>query len=115
MKIISFFPSGFKGLPHWGYRCFGRVAIPDQKLQFMHRKRRYGSLAICRPPVKAAFGKSFLAQPEPLAIIYEHFDRVGPFIAKHENVTRERIGSQNRSTHLSQTIDPFSKIRGLHC
>ena len=100
-KNFIFSLSGFKGLPHRGYGCFGRVAIPDQKLQLMHRKRCDAIFAICRPPVKAAFGKSFLTQPEPLAIIYEHFDGVGPFIAKHENMTRERIGSQNRSTHLS--------------
>jgi hypothetical protein len=101
MRIILVFSSGLKGLEHRGYRCFGRVAIPDQKLQFMYRKRGYGAFAICRPPVKAAFGKSFLAQPEPLAIIYEHLDGRSPFIAKHENMTRERIGLQNRSTHLS--------------
>ena len=77
----------------------------------MRRKLPCARTVLARPPGKPAFGKPFLAQPEPLAIIYEHFNGVGPFIAKDEHMTRKRIGSQNLSTHLSQTVNAFSEIR----
>lgn len=43
------------------------------------------------PPTEAAFGQTFLAQPESLAVVHQGLDRSPSSIAKHEHGSLERI------------------------
>jgi len=80
----------------------------------MSRQLLQRTFFVLRPPLKPARGQAFLAQPEPLTIIHEHFDGRGPLITKNKNVTGKWIGRQNLAAYLRQAVYAFSKIRWLH-
>src|SRR5262245_7992193 len=79
----------------------------------MRREPLGSRVAGCGPPVKAPFGKSFVTEPEALAIIDKHFDGSGASIAKTKDHTRERVVAECLFTLPDQAVDPVPKICGL--
>ena len=55
-----------------------------------------------------------MAEPKPLAVVYQDFHCRGPPVAEDENPTGKRVLFQRLFAEPGQAVDPLAKIGRLH-
>jgi len=68
-----------------------RITIPEQHLKFMGFQAPAQRGLLFGPPVEPALGKTFLTQPESLAVIAKNFDGRSSPVDKYEQISGKRI------------------------
>ena len=84
-------------------------AIPQQHGQLSGREAHAGRGG-GGPPVEAAPGEAFGAEPESLAVVDQDFQRRAPTVAEDLDRTAERILAQRLATDGGETINAFATL-----
>jgi hypothetical protein len=91
-------------------RCFRiRITGSEQQLRLV-RSQCFRGFVACRPPFKAAFGKTLRGNPEALTVIGEDSDRLAAAAAEDEQAAGKRVGIEFLTAELRQGIDPLSSV-----
>jgi hypothetical protein len=92
---------------------FLRIARCKKHLKFV-RFQTLRSRSVLRPKFELPGRKTFLRQPESLAIIRKTFNRRPPAVSKNKQAAGKRILLQYRFTNPGKPIDPVSEINRFH-
>lgn len=90
------------------------IAVPEQQLQLVDSQIQRSGMAIIRPPFVFSFRQTLLAQPEPLAVVHQRFDRGRSPVPEDEDATGKRVRLQNLTAYPSQPINPFPEVHRIH-
>ena len=66
------------------------------------------------PPVEAALGEAFGAEPKPLAIVGQEFERGAGAVAKDVDRAAQGILLQRLATEGGEAIYSFAEVDGLY-
>jgi len=89
-----------------------RIAIPEENTQFPCRECHTGR-GCGRPPLEAALGEAFGAEPKALAIIGQEFERRAGAVPKDVDGTAQGIVAQCLTTQGSEAVYPLPEINRM--
>jgi hypothetical protein len=90
-----------------------RIACRKKHLQFMCFKP-LRPRSVLRPEFKPAGRKTFLCQPESLAVVRKTFNRRAPAVSKNKQATGKRVLLQYGFANPGEPINAVSEINRFH-
>src|SRR6266511_65765 len=100
--------------PHRRRFCRTRIPIPQQQLQLVCLQATDILIGGVGPPAKAFVRKPLLAQPKPLPVIDQQFERTAAPVPEDEQRTLQGIAQKDLATQAHQPVDTLAKVRRLY-